>query len=167
MSRAAAGYPERAVITMSDRRSTMWPTVGEPFEGPASGIARTPVPSDMGVPTQLGRQPGLLSWDDLGLIEQTLLVVASREQTLENACSAWSHSPHLCGDIQRTMVAAQELHRCGLIGFYRVRDGYPDLDADEIGTVLSAACYWESTRLESPGVGLYLTTSGEDVMIEP
>ena len=106
-------------------------------------------------------------WHELAAIEQSLLIAASREQTLDQACVSWSLPPPRLFDVQVMRTAARGLVDRGLIGFYLVQDGYPDLTTSELTAVLAANACWDSTRPDARGIGLYLTPAGEDVVLGP
>ena len=106
-------------------------------------------------------------WDDLDAIEQSLLVVAARERMLDQACPAWADRPRRDGAIELTKQAARGLLHRGLIGFFRVSEGYPDLSENDLGLVFRGRSYWDCADENSRQVGLFLTTAGEDVVLGP
>lgn len=101
-------------------------------------------------------------WRQLDGTEQQLLVVAVREYTLDHATDP-SAGPS--GDIAASRGAGQRLLQLGLIGFYEVTDGYPDLTGAKLDLVLREDSWWDSTNDASRRVGVYLTTSGEDLVL--
>jgi hypothetical protein len=105
--------------------------------------------------------------DDLDAVEQSLLVVSAREHTLGHACACWSAQPLRRGDVEMTMHAAGRLLDFGVIGFYRVEDGYPDLCDGELKFVLGDQSRWECGHDQARGVGLHLTNAGEDLVLDP
>ncbi len=108
-----------------------------------------------------------LVWDDLDPIEQSLLGVASQERTLDHACASWTNRPRRRREIELTKAAAERLFQRGLIGFYRVEDGYPDLaDTDRV-TIFRGISYWDQNHSDACMVGLFLTTTGEEVVLSP
>jgi len=120
-------------------------------------------------PVSMGRAPRrrVAVWDDLDAVEQSLLAVAAREHTLDGACASWAAQPLRRGDIEMTVRAAGRLHQLGLIGFYRIADGYPDLCDPDLQPVLNDPSQWECGNDTARRVGLYLTTSGEDLVLGP
>lgn len=134
---------------------------------PASVDGLPPVVTDMGLPEQIHRTQRLPRWDDLDAVEQSLLVVASQERTLANACASWSPSPRRRTEIEHTRSAAARLLHRGLIGFYRVDDGYPDLSESDVDTVLRGYTHWDCGHTDAGIVGLFLTTAGEDLVLGP
>ena len=106
-------------------------------------------------------------WDDLSAVEQTILMVAAQERTLEHACASWSEHPGRTSDIELTRGTAMTLYKNGLIGFYRVDDGYPDLSTKDLATVFNTRSYWDAGHSNSSRVGVFLTTSGEDTVLGP
>lgn len=106
-------------------------------------------------------------WDDLDAVEQTILMVAAREHTLDQACAAWSDHPDRPADMRLTKTTAVAQFHRGLIGFYRVDDGYPDLSSNDLATVLAGHSYWDARHGNSRLVGMYLTTAGEDTVLGP
>ncbi len=108
-----------------------------------------------------------LCWDDLDAVEQTILMVAAQERTLKHACASWSEQPGRTSDIELTRGAAQTQYNRGLIGFYRVDDGYPDLSSKDLATVFGSPSYWDVCHVNSGRVGMFLTTAGEDTVLGP
>ena len=106
-------------------------------------------------------------WDRLGPIEQSLLVVASRDDTLDRACGSWAHRPRRPIAIEMTKQAAAMLFENGLIGFYRVDDGYPDLSEVDVRMVFTDRTYWDCEHVNAHQAGMFLTTAGEDVVRGP
>jgi len=115
-------------------------------------------------PTPTGQ---LLRWDDLDPIEQTLLVVASQEYTLGRACGSWATRPRRPIAMEMTKHAAIKLFDKGLIGFFRVDVGYPDLGMPDVERVFADQSHWDCDHQNSDHVGIYLTTAGEDVVLGP
>ena len=134
----------------------------------SSGGRVSSVLTSMGRTTPSRRRVAV--WDDLDAIEQSLLAVAAGERTLDLACTSWAAPPLRGGVLKMTMRAAGRLHELGLIGFYRIEDGYPDLGEHELNLVFSDRSHWEcgpddAGRLGR--VGMYLTTAGEDLVLGP
>ena len=133
--------------------------------GIASGIRSLPVQTDMRIGSRALASTRATVWDDLDAVEQSLMAVASREHTLDRACVSWSQRPRGHSEIAMTQHSAHRLVEKGLIGFYRVGDGYPDLTAEELATVFQENTYWDLSHLHAHGVGLFLTEAGEDVVL--
>jgi hypothetical protein len=131
----------------------------------SSGGRAGSVLTNMGMTTHSRRR--VAAWDDLDAVEQSLLVVAAREHTLGHACASWSAQPLRRGDVEMTMHAARRLLDFGLIGFYRVENGYPDLCDGDLKFVLGDQSHWECGHDQARGVGLYLTNAGEDLVLGP
>jgi hypothetical protein len=55
----------------------------------------------------------------------------------------------------------------GLIGFYRVDDGYPDLGEVDVRLVFADQSHWDCEQQNASQVGVFLTTAGEDVVLGP
>lgn len=111
--------------------------------------------------------PPALVWDDLDPVEQSLLAAASQERTLDHACASWTDRPRRRRDIERTRAAAAKLFDHGLIGFYRVADGYPDLTDADRATIFRSNTFWDRDHCDAAVVGLFLTTAGEEVVLGP
>jgi hypothetical protein len=60
-------------------------------------------------------------------------------------------------------MAASSLVDLGLIWFYRVVDGYPDLTATEVSRLCGDSVHWQATDADCQQVGLYLTDCGEEI----
>ena len=108
-----------------------------------------------------------VGWDNLNAVEQMILVVASREHTLQHACVSWADQPGRLAEIELTKAVASTLNHRGLIGFYRVDDGYPDLSSQDLSTVFTGHSYWDARHANSRRVGMFLTTVGEDTVLGP
>jgi hypothetical protein len=108
-------------------------------------------------------------WDDLDAIEQSLLTVAAGERTLDLACTSWAAPPLSRGVVKMTMRAAGRLHELGLIGFYRIEDGYPDLGEHELGLVFSDRSHWECGPDDAGRVDIpcRLMSSRSDCLVLP
>lgn len=131
----------------------------------ASVVRSVPVKTSV---RKSGRVPApshVIVWDDLDAVEQSLLAVAAREQTLDRACASWAQRARGRSEIGMTKHSARRLLDKGLIGFYRIRDGYPDLTDDELCAVFQENSYWDLNHPSAHGVGLYLTAPGEDVVL--
>lgn len=152
-------YP--ATISIARRR----PTDGKSASLIASGIASAPVRTGVSMRTRLHTAAQAIVWDDLDAVEQSLLAVAAREHTLDRACASWAQRARGRSEISMTMHSARRLLDRGLIGFFRVGEGYPDLTDDELCAVFQVNTYWDHSHLHAHGVGLYLTTAGEDVVL--
>jgi hypothetical protein len=109
----------------------------------------------------------VVRWDDLDPIEQSLLVVASRDYILGRACGSWAQRPRRPIAMEMTRHAAIKLFKKGLIGFYRVDVGYPDLAEADVERVLADQRYWDCDHQNASQVGVYLTTAGEEVVLGP
>ena len=131
----------------------------------ASGFASLPEKTGMSVSTRVQTAAQAIVWDDLDAVEQSLLAVAAREHTLDRACASWAQRARGRSEISMTKHSARRLLDRGLIGFFRVGEGYPDLTDDELCAVFQVNSYWDHSHLHAHGVGLYLTTAGEDVVL--
>ena len=123
--------------------------------------------ADVSAPGKTSSRRRSLCWDDLDPIEQSLLVVAARERTLDHACSSWAERPSQPIAIAMTKRSAVKLFDNGLVGFYRVEVGYPDLSEVDVRLVLVDNSYWDREQKNACRVGLFLTTAGEDVVLGP
>jgi hypothetical protein len=141
----------------SAARNSVWPV--------ASAAYSAPVQKDMRTSTRVQWSPRTGGWDDLDAVEQSLIAVAAREHTLDRACVSWSQRPRGHSEIAMTKHSAQALLNKGLIGFYRLEDGDPDLTQEELRTVFQENTYWDLGHVHAHGVGLFLTEAGEDVVL--
>ena len=160
-------------VSRSEQVSPAWPprstgrTRRNPGRVSVTSEYSPPRTAELGVHTVPSPTGQLLRWDGLDPIEQTLLVVASQEYTLGRACGSWAHRPRRPIAIEMTKHAAIKLFDKGLIGFYRVDDGYPDLGVRDVERVFADQSHWDCDHQNSDQVGIYLTTAGEDVVLGP
>ena len=108
-----------------------------------------------------------MSWDDLDPVEQSLLVVAAKESTLDQACASWAGQPRRPAAVELTKSVALSMYRAGLIGFYRIDDGYPDMSDTDLTRVFQGRTYWDAGHVNSRRVGVFLTAAGEDTVLGP
>jgi len=129
------------------------------------GISTTGKRPDASTNSQVHAHRRVLVWADLDAVEQSLLVVASQERTLDHVCEFWTQRAQGRSEIAITIYSARRLFDDGLIGFYRVGEGYPDLTDAELGSVFEGHTFWDRGHDNARSVGVYLTTTGEDVVL--
>ncbi len=96
-----------------------------------------------------------VTWDTLADDEQDLILAASTDGPLWALCDSRSavelHS------------AAGRLVARGLIWFYLLEDGYPDLTPAQVCDVCTDPRWWDVGGTRCYEVGVYLTEAGESV----
>lgn len=103
------------------------------------------------------------SWEQLGFLEQNLLLAALAEKPLWVTCAGVEGL--LDGDsVVALRLAARRLVDLGLIWFYRVEEGYPDLTPAEADELCADDRHWDPRLEDCTSFGLYLTEHGEGVM---
>lgn len=107
----------------------------------------------------------MAAFADLDEIEQAVLVTASEEGLLWEACAEWSRDPsrRTSEDVGRTRRAAVALVERRLVWMYRVEDGNPDLDEAEVQSILGDGRAWVHDSEWPNDVALYLTPAGEAI----
>lgn len=66
-------------------------------------------------------------------------------------------------DVATTQQATRRLLALGLVRFYRVTEGNPDLSNDEVDAVFANARFWVHDQGGTHDIALYLTDAGEQV----
>jgi hypothetical protein len=100
-------------------------------------------------------------WEDLGGIAQNLLLAALAERPLSVVCRSRYDGEPLHG--KELQEAAALLVGAGLLWFYRIEDGYPDLTEEETERLLADVGVWTCDTGLCSAYGMYLTDVGEAV----
>lgn len=102
------------------------------------------------------------TWEQLTGLEQNLVLAAFAEKQLWVPCASLADGsdPNARFALQ---LAARHLVDLGLVWFYRLCDGYPDLTAAEVDCLCDDDRMWDVTGDGCHWVGLYLTDIGEDI----
>jgi hypothetical protein len=101
-------------------------------------------------------------WEGLTYLEQNLLLAAVAEKPLWMPCASVADERDT-SPAESLRTAASRLVDLGLVWFYRVVDGYPDLTAAEVAGLCGDSIHWHATDADCQQVGLYLTDCGEEI----
>ena len=107
----------------------------------------------------------MVAWSDLDGVARSILIIASEEGLIWEACAAWVPEPSDRGadQIERTRHAVAQLMLLGLIRMYRLAEGHPDLVEAEVVSVMNDYRPWVFDQGGPHDVALYLTELGETV----
>lgn len=101
-------------------------------------------------------------WQQFTYLEQNLLLAAFAEKPLWVPCASTADE-HGHSAEPGLREAAIRMVRSGLVWFYRLDDGYPDLTPAEVDEVCSDSELWDADDEACHQIGLYLTDRGETV----
>ncbi|GAA1807784.1 hypothetical protein GCM10009835_28510 [Planosporangium flavigriseum] len=106
-----------------------------------------------------------MTWPDLDDVAQNVMIIASEEGVIWEACASWVPEPGHRGtaEIERTRSSVAQLVQLGLVRMYRLSAGNPDLTDVEVVSVMNDQRRWVYDQGGSHDVALYLTDLGETV----
>lgn len=102
---------------------------------------------------------GIPAWEELTAAEQHLLLAALAEKPLWLARVS-SDDSGVGAPAAVLRVAARRMVEFGLVWFYRLEQGYPDVTAVEVDRLCADDVHWRTSH-DGHRYGLYLTDAGE------